>query len=102
MFQEGDFSFWNSEHSKIMVESAWKTMNAKHFKFLASYNPKKECGFMWTKEEDKPGILKEIEKNVINSYSGHSGASFGWTMRILQKISTIGWDNFVNEIIAKS
>ena len=98
MFVEGDFSFWNDTHSKNMVESAWKTLNTNHIQFLSKYKPNKEQGFLWTPEDDKPEILKEIEHNINISYADHSGFSFAWTMRILQRISTNGWDNFVKEI----
>ena len=51
---------------------------------------------MYTNEEDKPPILKVIEKKVIEAYSGHSGSSFGWTMRQLEYLSKNGWDNYVS------
>jgi hypothetical protein len=30
-------------------------------------------------------------------YEGHSGASYGWIMRVMQKIARVGWDRFVTE-----
>ena len=36
--------------------------------------------------------VTEISKNI--KYDGHSGASFGWTMRVMQQLARLGTDEF--------
>ena len=97
----GDFTFWNDEVSQNMMDKTWEVISENDLEFLKTYEPPKDCGFMWTKEEDKPTTLREIESKVGTAYSGHSGSSHAWTMRTLQSIATNGWDTFVESALLR-
>jgi hypothetical protein len=40
-------------------------------------------------------MLTKIRSKM--TYSGHSGSSYGWTMRMMQRLARIGWETFVLE-----
>ncbi len=95
MYKYGDFTFYKDKHSKSIMEPTFTVLTNEDLEFLKIYNPPKNCGFMFTPNETKPPKLLEIEKKICNAYGGHSGSSFGWTMRQLESISKNGWDNYV-------
>jgi len=47
-----------------------------------------EGGYMFCNDPQ----VTEISKNI--KYDGHSGASFGWTMRVMQQLARLGTDEF--------
>ena len=49
-------------------------------------------GFMYSGHD----YIREISSAI--KYDGHSGASFGWTMRVMQFIAKNGWDAYVQSI----
>jgi len=61
---------------------------------------------LWEKMKEDPGsggfmysghnYISEISSAI--KYDGHSGASFGWTMRVMQFIAKNGWDAYVTSI----
>lgn len=40
-------------------------------------------------------IINRITEAVLDRYGGHSGASFGGTMRVMELIAKKGWDSYV-------
>ena len=94
-YKYGDFTFFKDMMSKSIMEPTFTVLTDKDFDFLKNYNPPKDYGFMFTQKETKPLKLIEIERKICDAYSGHSGASFGWTMRQLEFISKEGWNNYV-------
>lgn len=48
-------------------------------------------GFMYSRNPRYEPINKAIK------YDGHSGASYGWMMRQMQRIAQIGWDAYVQQ-----
>jgi hypothetical protein len=66
-----------------MLKDAWDAIEKTNgWEFLKNHNPR---SFMM---DDPPEKLKEI--NRIMKY-GHSGASYGWTMRHMEAIAKEGW-----------
>ena len=53
-----------------------------------------ECGFMFDTHPD-PVVKTTIDKINSTIDSGHSGSSYGWTMRNLESIAKNGWDLYV-------
>jgi hypothetical protein len=83
---------WDRE----MIESGFKAISSVDgWDFLKSYEPPSGEGFMFVR--NPPAKMQEIENAVIQAYSGHSGGSYGCTMRILQSIAKGGWDAFAKE-----
>lgn len=53
--------------------------------------------YMYTDDEE----LRVINRNL--EYNGHSGSSFGWTMRTMQQIARLGEEAFIKEcLLAKN
>jgi hypothetical protein len=62
------------EHSRMMVQDAYNTVTSLELlDEIKNLNPEK--GFMFTSSP----IIDKIYNNL--KYDGHSGCSFGWTMR---------------------
>jgi hypothetical protein len=87
--------FKNSDaHERKMLSSAYNAISSVEggWNFLKTYEPPEEEGFMFVKTP--PVKMNEIEKAVIDADSGHSGSSYGWTMRQMQYIAKNGLDAF--------
>lgn len=77
-------------HTKMMVQDGIDAVTgAEMWDWLKTYEPEEARGFMFT---DHPN-LKKISDRM---YGGHSGSSYGWTMRQLQFIAKNGFDEFVD------
>jgi len=85
----GDFGF-TDEMEREMLEDAYKAVNVNEAWAEMAKDPGPD-GFIFS----TPTPLMTKVKASIN-YNGHSGGSYDWTMRIMQKIATIGWNAFVD------
>jgi len=70
------------------VEGGWE--------FLTTYAPPDGQGFMFSPSEGK---RKEIDDAVALAYPGHSGASYGMTMRNLEFIAKHGWEAYARGVL---
>ena len=96
MTSYGNFDSLNlSVWDKQMIESAFQAVSSVEggWEFLKTYEPG-EGGFMFS---SPPPKMKEINDAVNKRYEGHSGASYGGTMRVIQYIAQKGWDAYVKE-----
>jgi hypothetical protein len=94
-YTRGDFSFLNSKSEIPMLEDAFAAMGRVEgsWEYLARPEvPDKETGFMFTRDEMVNKIGNEIDKA---GRIGHSGSSYGWTMRQMEYIAKNGWDAYV-------
>ena len=55
-------------------------------------------GYMFSKEAEI--YLAPVNQHI--KYAGHSGASYGWTMRQMQYIATHSWEDYVDMRLANS
>jgi hypothetical protein len=88
-YNAGDFSFIKDSMSREMLEDGYTTVSElKLWDWLKTFTPEEGKGFMFT---DHPNI------NALGNAmkTGHSGASFGWTMRNLEAIAKDGWEMYV-------
>jgi hypothetical protein len=72
------------------VEGGWE--------FLRTYTPPVDQGFMFSLPTGK---RLEIDEAISNRYPGHSGASYGCTMRVLEMIAKQGWDVYAQDVLRK-
>lgn len=77
-----DFSAY-SEHSQEMLTSAYNVITRMEKWIYIKEAQPGDGGYTFTKNEELRNIMNEIN----NDYMGHSGASLGWTMRIMQQIA---------------
>jgi hypothetical protein len=90
----GNFSFINCEWSKEMLQSAFDAVESVQGGWEALLPEPSSGGFMFSPRP--PGsVLRQIDSAISERYSGHSGASYGCTMRNMQGIARLGWDDYV-------
>jgi hypothetical protein len=79
-------------HSKSMVLSAIKAIDMlEAWDKLAKYSPPENTGFMF---DDSP-FMKSINSKIFELYDGHSGSSYGITMRHIEYIAKNGVVEYV-------
>lgn len=67
---------------------------AEMWDWLNTYEPDAGKGFMYSEHPN----LDKINDRMQKLYNGHSGSSYGWTMRQLQYIAKNGFDAYVDVI----
>jgi hypothetical protein len=90
-YKPGDFSFVEDVATGEMFDDAYKAIEAVWGGWEFMERDPGEGGFMFSGDPYSAAIQKNMK------YDGHSGASYGWTMRVMQKIARVGWDRFVAE-----
>lgn len=96
----GDFSRLPlSDGDKEMLSSAYEAVSSvpDGWDFLKTYDPG-HGGFMFS---TPPPKMEEINKAVLDRYGGHSGASYGMTMRNIQFIAKEGWSTYVTKVMSR-
>ena len=81
---KGNFDYIKSENDREMIENAYRAVNQLElWDFM-----KKDCeSYMMSNCQE----IKRIGNKMIElGYDGHSGFSFGWTMRQIQYIAKHG------------
>jgi hypothetical protein len=74
---------YKDEHSRFMVKDAYEaTEKAEAWDYLKRFEP--DQGFMFSSD----ATVNKINANM--KYDGHSGGSYGWTMRQIQYIAQNG------------
>jgi hypothetical protein len=90
-YKPGDFSFVEDVATREMFDDAYKAIEAVWGGWEFMERDPGEGGFMFSGDPYSAAIQKQMK------YDGHSGASYGWTMRVMQRIARIGWERFVTE-----
>lgn len=89
----GDFSFLTDKETQIMLADAYQAIEtAEEWEYMKT-DPG-EGGYMFSQSDTMSKIGSKM------TYSGHSGSSYGWTMRCMQRLARIGWEAFVLEMKA--
>jgi len=86
----GDFTFLRADlgGEREMLADAYKAVSVSE-SWAAMKQEPSGGGFMFSDD----AWIKPI--NAAIKYDGHSGASYGWTMRQMQYIAQNGWDAYV-------
>ena len=91
----GNFSFINDIWSKEMLQSAFDAVESVQGGWEALLpEPSGGGGFMFSPRPEG-SVLRQIDSAISERYSGHSGSSYGCTMRNMQGIGRLGWDDYV-------
>ena len=86
----GDFSFLDDDYRREMLEDAYNAVTVTNSWPLMGNDPG-DTGFTYS----NAAYIKTINKEI--KFDGHSGSSYGWTMRQMQWIAQIGWMSYVSE-----
>ena len=80
-----------SAHESEMLRDAYQAITTCDlWDWLRTYTPEK--GFMFSGHPNLTRINAEIK------YDGHSGASHAMTMRVMESIAKVGWDEHKNRV----
>ncbi len=94
MIPRGDFaSLGLDEHSVTMLSRAYNFVNETPggWEVLAQPDIPGANGFMFSTDNR----LNELSRKIgDDNEMGHSGASYGWTMRNMESIAKKGWDGY--------
>ena len=96
--EPGDFSFIEDAESRNMLDSMYKAVTVTENWENLKVDPG-EGGFMFSSDPRTSQTVGEITK--ADAYKGHSGSSFGWTIRNMQKIAKSGWKAYYANHIKK-
>ena len=94
MFDRGDFSFADSI-SRQMLEDAFQAVTVtESWEYIA----KDPVGGSFILCADK----RMMAINEALKFDGHSGGSYGWTMRTMQLIARVGWDAYLANYLVET
>ena len=79
---------YNSDFRPSLLNMANAITKLDLWNWMKEYSPEKGCGFMYS---DNPNIYKI--GGLVDS-DGHSGATFGYSMRCMEMIAKEGFDKF--------
>jgi hypothetical protein len=85
---DGKFEYVNDEHERLMLQNAFAAISATN---LWDFVAKDRESFMFSREQGINTISAKMEEL---GYSGHSGATFGWTLRAMQYLVNNGEEKF--------
>jgi hypothetical protein len=92
----GTFDWMKDRHSAQMVESAYRAVSSvEGWEFMKTYVPEAGKGFMFS---TPPPRMQQINDKIYELYDGHSGSSYGWTMRQIEDIAKKGWEAWVTRV----
>lgn len=98
-YAPGDFSFMPRETERQMLKDAYDGISRVDggWAYLARSDvPEKNKGFMFTRDPIIDEISQEIDKD---GKIGHSGSSYGWTMRQMECIAKFGWNGYIEKLL---
>ena len=91
-----DLSFISNEHTRKMVANGHQAVTQLElWPWLSTFDP--EHGFMYTTHDNIDAISRKM--NALPNAPGHSGASFGLTMRHLQFMAKHGMNKYKDELL---
>lgn len=93
VYAPGDFGFVKSDDERTMLKDAWDAITATNSWAFMTQEPKH--GYTFASDPALDAISAKM------TYDGHSGYTYGWTMRVMQQIARIGWENFFNTTCLK-
>lgn len=76
---------FNFESSITMLDSANKVLDDTDYCFMRNFEPDEDTGYIWSCHP----VLKRLKGKIVEEYSGHSGSSLAWTLRLIQLLLLI-------------
>jgi len=85
---DGKMDYIENKHDKLMFTNAWQAITQTN---TWNFVGQKIESFMWSTDKRVDEISMKMEEL---GYNGHSGCSFGYTLRIMQYLAKNGEDEF--------
>lgn len=96
MQQTPEFESIYEPFEATMLKDAYQAITACDlWDWMRVFRPKDGEGFMFANHPNLDRI------NEAMKYGGHSGASYGWTMRQMESLAKIGWDEHKRIVLRK-
>ena len=90
--EKNEFAKITDDNSRHMLENAHQAITAcEGWDFMKNFKDDQN-GFMFSSNPMTGKIMSKMEEL---GYSGHSGSSFGWTMRCMEFLAKNGKDQFL-------
>jgi hypothetical protein len=96
IFVFGQFLYVIDVFDREMLQNAWTAINQLD---LWEYMKRPTDSYMMSSDPEINIITKKMEDL---GYNGHSGSSFGWTMRQMQHIAQHGEDDFMDTYLTNN
>lgn len=88
-----DFETIYTAFESTMLKDAYEAITACDlWEWMKNFTPKEDEGFMFSRNDTLERINKEMK------FDGHSGSSYGWTMRVMEDIAKRGWEGHKNRV----
>jgi len=88
-----DFSFIADQHSRSLLVNAYQAIDQLElWSWLNTYEPEAGGGFMFSNHPNVTLIGQKME--TLENPPGHSGFSFGWTMRHMRRLAKNGMEKY--------
>ena len=97
MSSPGNFDFIKDTFERKVFEETFKIISNIDgaWEFFKTFEPNKNSGFMFSEHP----ILTKVSNAAEARGHGHSGASWGMTMRTMECIAKSGWDDYVASLL---
>jgi hypothetical protein len=77
-----------------MLQDAYDAIEKANMWEYMKQEPSGGAGYTFTDDEELRAINRHLE------YNGHTGFSFGWTMRTMQQIAQLGEEKFIQACLS--
>jgi len=97
---ESTFDFIDCPTTRnCIINGCWALNKTNLWGWLRDYEVNPSCGFMFANEPELYVIENMMENKHAPHKVSHSGASFGFTMRVLHYISLEGFENYKHKYL---
>jgi len=97
-FGDGSFDYMNNDHMvPYLVNAHWAITQCELWDWLRTYSPVDGKGFMFSTMPEMERINKKMNEQDIAG--GHSGSSYGGTMRVMECIAKNGYEKYKEDYL---
>ena len=91
---DAEFNIIPDEHSRFMLKNAHQAITmAEAWQFMRTFS---DQSFMFS---SNPAVSAIMKKMSDLGYDGHSGGSFGWTMRQMEFLAKNGKEVYLQKFV---
>lgn len=85
------------KNNRMMLKNAYQAItNAEAWDWMKNFQGE---SFMFSNDE----MISKISRNMVTlGYDGHSGSSYGWTMRCMEHLAKNGKDAFLTMCVSNN
>jgi len=88
----GSFDYMNDPIVPYLVNAHWAVTECELWDWLRTYEPPSDKGFTFSTGPERKRIDEKMREQAISG--GHSGLSYGYTMRVMYCIAKEGYEKY--------